>query len=513
MGSGEWRPTRRRLIQTGAAGAAAGAIAATPGSAAAAAATADAARHTRPRKRADVIVVGAGLAGLTAARKLVAAGKSVIVLEAQHRVGGRTLNEDIGGGKVADMGGTFIGPTQDNVAALVNELGIGTFPTYNAGNNVFVGSDGRREEFASNTPVFGTAPADPKVAADIVAAVGQLDQMASSIDVNQPWANSNAKDWDSMTLESWMKENVPDWSTNQDFRDLVSAACEPIFGCEASEISLLYTLFYIASSGNEQNPGTFERNFDTQGGAQQTRIDGGAQLISIKMARQLGKRRVIRGAPVRRIDQGRFGVRVWTDKYYVAGKRVIVAMPPALAGRILYHGGMTDLRDQLMQRIPQGTLRKFEAIYDKPFWRDAGLSGQVVSNIGPIKVTFDASPKDGNPGVILGFIGGTEARVWTPRSVQDRKAACVANLVKYFGDQAASLKDFREMDWPSAPYIRGCPVGVIPPGTLVDFGPALRAPVGKIHWAGTETSNYWCGYMDGAVRSGERAAAEVAAEI
>jgi monoamine oxidase len=508
MTSGEWRPTRRRLIQTGAAGAAAGAVAATPASAAAA--TATVAKHTRPRRSADAIVVGAGLAGLTAARKLAAAGKSVILLEAQNRVGGRTLNEDIGGGKIADLGGTFIGPTQDHVAALVKELGIGTFPTYNAGNNVFVGSDGRRETFASNTPIFGTAPADPVVAPDIVSVVAQLDQMASELDVNQPWTHQNAGLWDSITLDSWIRQNTPDQGNNKDFMDLVSAATEPIFGAEAREISLLYTLFYIASSGNEQNVGTFERNFDTQNGAQQTRIDGGAQLISIKMAQQLG-RRVMLSAPVRRIDQGRFGVRVWSDKFYVSGKRVIVAMPPALAGRIVYHGGMTDLRDQLMQRIPQGTLRKFEAIYEKPFWRDKGLSGQVVSNIGPIKVTFDASPKDGNPGVILGFIGGTEARKWTPRSVDDRKKACLDNLVTYFGDEAANIKDFREIDWPSVPYVKGCPVGVLPPGTLVDFGPALRAPVGRIHWAGTETSNYWCGYMDGAVRSGERAAAEVAA--
>jgi monoamine oxidase len=492
--------TRRTIIKSGAATAAAGAIAAAPAQA----------KHTRPRKKVDVVVVGAGLAGLQAARKVAAAGKSVVVMEASGRVGGRTLNDDIGGGKVADMGGTFIGPTQDHIAAVVNELGIGTFPTYNTGDNVFIRSDGRRETFASNTPVFGTAPSDPQIAADVVAAVAQLDNMASEIDVNQPWAHPNAAQWDSQTLDTWIRANS---SGQQEFLDLVSAACEPIFGAEAREISLLYTLFYIASSGNEQNTGTFERNFDTQGGGQQTRIDGGAQLISITMAKQLG-RRVLKNAPVRRIDQGRFGVRVWTDKFYFQAKRAIVAMPPATAGRILYHGGMTDLRDQLMQRIPQGTLRKFDAVYDKPFWRDKNLSGQCISNIGPVKVTFDASPKDGNPGVVLGFIGGTSARQWTPRSADDRKKAVLAQFQQMFDDdQALSPKAVVEKDWPSDVWIRGCPVGVMAPGTLIDFGPALRAPVGKIHWAGTETSNYWCGYMDGAIRSGERAAAEVLAEI
>ncbi|HEX6715293.1 MAG TPA: FAD-dependent oxidoreductase, partial [Thermoleophilaceae bacterium] len=412
--------TRRTLIKSGAAGAAAGAIAASPAQA----------KRTRPRKTADVIVVGAGLAGLVAARQIRAGGKKVLVMEAQKRVGGRTLSEDIGGGEIADLGGTFIGPTQDHISALVKELGIPTFPTYNTGNNVFIRSDGRRETFASNTPVFGTAPSDPEIAPDIVAAVAQLDSMASEIDVKQPWAHPNAALWDSQTLDSWVRQNS---TGNKEFLDLVSAACEPIFGAEPREVSLLFVLFYIASSGNEQNKGTFERNFNTQGGAQETRIEGGAQLISIKMAQQLGKR-VIKNAPVRRIDQGRFGVRVWTEKYYVSGKRVIVAMPSALAGRIVYHGGMTDLRDQLMQRIPQGTLRKFEAVYEKPFWRDKNLSGQCISNIGPVKVTFDASPKDGAPGVVLGFIGGTEARKWTPRSADERKKAVLDQLQLFFDD-------------------------------------------------------------------------------
>jgi monoamine oxidase len=175
---------------------------------------------------------------------------------------------------------------------------------------------------------------------------------------------------------------------------------------------------------------------------------------------------------------------------------------------------MTDLRDQLMQRIPQGTLRKFEAVYEKPFWRDKNLSGQCISNIGPIKVTFDASPKDASPAVVLGFIGGTEARVWTPRSAEDRKKACLDQLALFFDDdQAHNVKATYEKDWPADPWCKGCPVGVMPPGTLVDFGPTLRTPLGKIHWAGTETADYWCGYMDGAVRSGERASKEVVAAL
>jgi monoamine oxidase len=505
MTRGNWRPTRRKLLQAGAASAAAGAVAASPVEAAR---RARGPRRTRPRRTADVIVVGAGLAGLTAASKVAAAGKRVLVLEARDRVGGRTLNHDIGGGKVADLGGTFIGPTQDHVAALVKDLGIGTFPTYFQGQNVFVDRQGNREQYPTNTP-FGTAPPDPRIAADIAATVTLLDQMAAGIDVNSPWTHANAEQWDRQTLDTWVRQNS---SGSDDFMAILSAATEPIFGTEAKEISLLYTLFYIASSGNEQNTGTFERNFDTTGGAQETRIDGGAQLISIKMAQQLGGR-VMLSAPVRRIDQGRFGVRVWSDRFYVSGKRVIVAMPPTLAGRIVYHGGMTQARDQLMQHIPQGSLRKFEAIYDKPFWRDKGLTGQAVGDLGPIKVTFDASPKDGSPGVILGFIGGHEARYWAAQPAEQRTAAALKNLANYFGDEALKPRDIVEFDWSAEVYSRGCPVGVLPPGVLTEFGPALREPVGSIHWAGTETSNYWAGYMDGAVRSGERAAAEALAAL
>src|SRR4051794_29562143 len=204
MGARDWRPTRRGLIQTGAASAAAGALASTP----AEAATATAAKHTKPKRKADVIVVGAGLAGLTAARQVRKAGKSVVVLEARGRVGGRTLNHDLGTGpgEVADLGGTFVGPTQDHVLALIKELGINLFPTYFTGNNVFIGKDGRREEYPTTTP-FGTAPPDPVIAGDVAESVTQLDNMAAEIDVNQPWAHPKAEEYDRQTLDTWLRAN------------------------------------------------------------------------------------------------------------------------------------------------------------------------------------------------------------------------------------------------------------------------------------------------------------------
>jgi monoamine oxidase len=428
----------------------------------------------------------------------------VVLLEARDRVGGRVLSHPLRGGSYAELGGMFTGPTQNEIQALARELGVGLFPAYNTGNNVFIGGDGRREEFPSDSPL-GTAPADPLVAPDIALAVAQLDQMATDFPVNAPWTSPNAEEWDRQTLDSWLRDNT---SGNPEFMAVVSAATEAIFGCEPRELSLLYTVFYIAASGNEGNQGTFERNFNTAGGAQEKRFAGGAALMPQRMAEQLGDR-IVLNAPVRRIDQASSGVTVHSDEVVVNAQRAIVAIPPALAGRIFYEPALPALRDQLTQHMPQGSLMKFEAVYPSPFWRDKGLTGQVVSELGPVKVTFDVTPEGGTPGVMMGFIGGHEARVWEQRSAANRRAAVLDQFAHFFGDEARSPRETVEFNWSTEVWSRGCPVAVLAPGTLVDFGATLRKPVGRIHWAGTETSTYWNGYMDGAVRSGKRASGEV----
>jgi monoamine oxidase len=455
----------------------------------------------------DVVVVGAGLAGLTAARQIMKARRSVTVLEARDRVGGRVLTHQLNGGNYTELGAMFTGPTQDRIQALAADVGVDTFPTYNTGNNVFW-ADGRRSEYPSDGPT-GTAPPDPVVLPDIAAAVAQLDQMAEDFPVDSPWSSPNAEEWDRQTLDTWLREHT---SGSDEFMAVVSAATDAIFGCEARELSLLFTVFYIAASGNEDNQGTFERNFNTGGGAQETRFVGGAQRIALEVASQLG-RRVVLNAPVRRIDYSSSGVTVVSDGLTVRGRRVIVAVPPTLAGRLDYNPPLPPLRDQLTQRMPEGTLMKFEAIYDTPFWRAQGLTGQAVSENGPVKVTFDASPADGSLGIMMGFIGGHDARVWEDKTADERRTAALDNLANYFGSAALNPREIVEFNWSTEVWNRGCPVAVLGPGTLIDFGTALRAPVGPIHWAGTETSTFWNGYMDGAVRSGERAASEALAAI
>jgi monoamine oxidase len=279
-------------------------------------------------------------------------------------------------------------------------------------------------------------------------------------------------------------------------------------GAEADELSLLFILFYIAAAGNEQTPGTFERLFSTRNGSNQDRLHGGSQRIALGLARHLG-RCVLLSHPVRRIIQKRNQVRVETDRIAVAGKHVIVAIPPALASRIIYEPEMPATRDQLTQRIPQGTQIKCEAIYRRPFWRDAGFSGFAITDQGPGQVVFDNSPPEGAPGVLVSFVCGTNARQWGARPEAALRSAIIDEYAGLFGPAARNPTGYFQKFWASDQWSRGCPVGVIPPGVLIDNGPALREPVGRIHWAGTETSTYWNGYMEGAIRAGERAASEV----
>jgi monoamine oxidase len=494
--------TRRKLVGSAAAAGAGAALANAPGALARP-------RHRRRRHKVDVAIVGAGFAGLTAAIELHRHGKSVVVLEARNRVGGRAHNHHLGHGKVSEAGATFVGPTQGHILALAKRFGVGKFLTYDEGDNVYF-RDGLRLTYSDKTPA-GIVPPDPTIDADAAAVVTQMDNLSTKVPVDAPWNASHAAQWDGQTLQNWA-ETHSSYSTNESFRRLVAVATRPIFGAEPRELSFLFTLFYIAASGDERHPGTFERNFSTRNGAQMWRFHGGTELITQRMARRLGDHVVLR-SPVQRIVQRDHDVLVHSERRDVRARRVIVAIPPTLAGRIHYQPGLPPNRDQLTQRLPQGTLTKVACVYDTPFWREDGLNGTALSLNGPVNATFDDSPPDGKPGVVFGFVGGDEARKFNRMSPAGRRAAVVRNFKDYFGPKAAKPREYLETNWTKEEWTRGCPVAVPGPGVLVAYGPALRRPVGRIHWAGTETSTYWNGYMDGAVRSGERAAREILDEL
>jgi monoamine oxidase len=462
---------------------------------------------SRTELTTDVVVVGAGLAGLTAARRLARHGQRVIVLEARNRVGGRTLNHALGHGRVAEAGGEFVGPTQNRVLALAKSLDIKTFNAYDKGNNVYLYPPEPRLTYSDTGPL-GTAPPDPTLTPDIIKLVKQIDDMAAQIPVEKPWTAPNAESWDAQTLESWVRANAADADR---MLGLLAPFLQALVGAEARDLSLLFVLSYVAAAGDHNHVGTIERLFNVRGGAQQARIRGGSQLISLRMAHALGHH-VHLDTPVRRIVQNSHGVTVYSDRAVVHGRRVIVAVPPALAQRIDYHPLLPTARDQLLQRMPMGALMKVEAVYDKPFWRGAGLTGQFLTVGGPVGYSFDNSPPDGSVGVLAGFVGGAQNLKWGQRTHAERRKAVLAQFVRLFQDKRfAHPVEYFDENWAREPWSHGGPTAVMGPGTLLRYGHALRAPVGRIHWAGTETSDYWQGYMDGAVRSGERAADEILA--
>jgi monoamine oxidase len=277
---------------------------------------------------------------------------------------------------------------------------------------------------------------------------------------------------------------------------------EAVWAAEPRDLSLLHVLFYVRSAG-----GSFDDLVGTDGGAQDRRFVGGSQRIALALAAELGDR-VVLSAPVRRIAWDDDGATVQADGHELRARRAIVALPPTLTARIAYEPGLPGHRDQLTQRMPQGTVWKCMAIFDRPFWRDEGLTGQAIGDAGPVRTTFDNSPPDGSPGILLAFLEGEFARQAGLLDPATRRARVLESLGQLFGERARAPEHYVERSWAEEEWTRGCYGCYMPTGAWTSYGSALRAPVGPIHWAGAETATIWSGYMDGAVRSGERAAAE-----
>jgi monoamine oxidase len=436
----------------------------------------------------DVVVVGAGLAGLVAARDLVAGGADVVVLEARDRVGGRTLTLPAADGTPIDHGGQWIGPTQDRIAALAASVGVTTFATWDRGLHTEF-RDGRAHRFDGGFPA-----SDPGTAVAMGVAIRELDAMAAAVPPEAPWSAEQAPAWDAQMVESWLQARV----TAEGARTWLRTAVRSTLAAETGELSLLHALFVIGGAGG------LARLLETAGGAQERRFHQGAQTISIRLAEALGERVVRHGAG---------GVVVEAAGRAVAARRAILAVPPALAGRVAYRPALPGWRSQLTQRVPMGSVVKVHALYDEPFWRHDGLSGLVVSDRGPVEVVYDNSPEGGSPGVLVGFVEGQHARDFSRLAAADRRQAVLDGLAGFFGEAAGRPRELLERSWADEEYSGGCFAGYFPPGVWTSYGRALREPIGRLHWAGTETATVWSSYMDGAVRSGERAAAEVLAAL
>ena len=440
----------------------------------------------------DVVVIGAGLAGLTAARELTRRGFGVVVLEGRDRVGGRTNSATLAGVPV-DLGASFVGPTQDAVLKLAADLGCTTVPTHDTGANL-IRWRGRLRRYQGTIPKLGLIGL-----LDMGRIQWQFERIARGVSLTAPWSSADAAKLDSISLGEWLRSI----RASSGSRDLMAIMTRVSWGAMPDEISLLHAARYVKAAGG------LNRMLDTPGGAQQEHFPGGTHDISVRIAVELGDR-IRLGAIVSRIEWSDDAVAVMSSAGTVEAQRAIVTVPPAQRLDIDIAPAPPIEYQQLAQRWPQGALTKSYAAYPRPFWRDAGLSGQSLSDRGPVFITFDVSPDADGPGILLGF---TDPQGFDGLPLEQRRAVALSEFAEIFGPQAAEPIDYLDQRWGAESFAPGGPTAAVPPGSWTQFGPLLRQPVGPLHWAGTETADEWTGFMDGAVRSGHRAADEVARSL
>jgi len=450
----------------------------------------------RGRLRADVCVIGAGYAGLTAAYRLKQAGRKVVVLEARNRVGGRSLTAEVKGGGWIDLGGQWVGKTQDAYYALIKEMDGETYPTPNFGKGL------QRGILDPNSYVrIGDETSDTYPGSDLVeGGFKKIDDLAATLDRDRPWEHPDAERLDATTFAEWLRRNID----NENARAMVGAEVSSIACASPEEISILEIAFLVRACNG------LEKLFRSEGGAQQDRLIGGTQPIARKVAQRLGNA-ILLGKPARRIQWTDQAAVVHSDDVSVAARHVIVCTPPHLAGAIEYDPSPPTDRVQVTQRWPQGLVIKVQMIYAEPYWRADGLNGASLDYRAVVGETADSGvpEKYSRKGIMTGFIYAGAARKVAPLPAAERKKLVLDEMSRRFGPKALNPIDYHEMNWSTQQWTRGCFTGFLTPGATYLFRSAVRDPVGPLHWAGTENSTIWPSFIDGAIRSAERAVAEI----
>ena len=438
---------------------------------------------------ADVIVVGAGLAGLKAAHVLQRSGRTVIVVEAKDHVGGRLKQAPLDG-RAADLGGQWVGPRHTMLLEEAKLLGIETYPQYTEGKTLLQ-LEGKLVSFKGDVPKM------PVLALlELFRLQRRWDREMRTVPAETPWLAPRAKEWDSQTLESWIMDHV----RTRHARAFARLVPRGAWAVDASQISYLWFLDALRSGEG------LESLMSVKNGVLEFKFKGGMHQIAARLAEELGER-VVLSAPVEAMVQTGDGVTVRTAKGAFDARFAIVAAPPAALAHIRFEPGLPTAREGLNQRMPMGNIFKIVVGYRTPFWREKGFSGQVATDDDTLGIVMDDVQEVGPP-VLLAFIEGERALRLSGADPAERKKRVIASLVRFFGPEAAEPLSYVENDWNVEPYTLGY-VGHMAPGTMTRFGHALREPVGRIHWAGAETAVEWQGYIEGAARSGARAAEEV----
>ena len=450
------------------------------------------------RHEADVIVVGAGLSGMIAARQVLEAGLTPLILEADERVGGRILTQEAIPGVPVELGAQWIGDTHQRMFRLAAELGVQTYPQYDEGETSYELADSgvlRENEFHAR---FAAELKELELVLD------RLDVLAADVPVDAPWQAPRALEWDAVTAGAWYDAQ----GLSPVARTLLEICTVGILAVPTAEVSFLHLLFTIQTCGV-----TSELFAESEGGAQTTRFVGGTTEIPRRLAALVGDH-IVLDVPVQLIEHNAESVSVHCRGGLVArGRRVIVAISPTLAGRIMYEPPLSGIRDQLTQRLPNGSAMKAFFIYDEPFWRTDGFNGQLISDVGPARMSNDTCIPGDDHGVILLFLEGDQARTFGRLPEEQRREALTAELVRHYGGAAAKPVSYVDGEWSERQWTRGCYNANHGPHVWTTYGPALSAPIGVIHWASTDTATSWSAYMEGAVDAGERAAQAVIAEL
>jgi monoamine oxidase len=447
------------------------------------------------RREADVCVVGAGFAGLAAARYLSGKGRTVVLLEARDRVGGRVWNRTMPDGTVVSVGGTWIGAGQTRMVELCQDMHLDTYPQYDQGDTLLRldGTNHRYRGLIPNVGIFALL--------SLGLAFKRLGRMVDDLPIDTPWTKRDAAALDAETLGGWLDSwrNVP----SAQGRLLIRTTMSMLFNTDPAEVSLLGSLV-LAKGG-----GGFEYYADNTR-TETTLIDGGSPELARRLGEQLGDALRV-SVPVRRIAQTNGHVDVTADTVSVRARRAIVATPPVLASHIEYDPPLPPAHGHLLRRMVAGAIIRAITVYEEPFWRADGLTGETVAPQTPIPVSIDQTPRSGTPGVLSSYATGATALELAAFDPQRRREVWLAALAERFGARALSPVGYLETDWSAEEWSAGGMISHFAPGVLTTYRDALRQPAGRIHWAGAERATLMHGLMEGAVRSGEAVAAQVIA--